>query len=157
MPNRNRGRVLRFPRADSVFRQRIPDLRDSRPTARDTLVALLADFGLKPKYRIDSGGVKRALLSDDMTIVNCTDPDLYARMGKPSAAIALKVRDPWAAARKAATTLKGSGYEAEILGELDSDVPNGAMVFVKTNVLEGGMLVFRRHFLRMGKKPPKWR
>jgi hypothetical protein len=124
--------------------------------ARDDVAELLRRFGLKPRYRIDSGGVKRVLMADNTTIINYTDPDQWARMGSPAAGLAIRVRNPLRAAQEAVDMLMRMGYEAEILGELDTEVPPGAMVFVRTNAFVGTVLVFRRHFFQMGKTPPKW-
>jgi hypothetical protein len=123
---------------------------------RDAVVKVLAHFGLKPRYRIDSREVSRALMSDNQTIVNYTTDPLWETMGRPAAGLALTVKNPAQAAASAVSMLRGAGFEAEVLGELDPDVPKGAMVFVKTNALEATLLVFRRHFFKMGKRPPRW-
>lgn len=126
--------------------------------ARDAVVEMLSQFGLKPRYRIDSdsGGVYRALMSDNTTIINYMKPDQWNAMGSPSAGLAITVRNPNHAAQAAVEMLRKSGYEAEVQGEFDSDVPAGAMVSVQTNAFVGTVLIFRRHFFKMGPRPPKW-
>lgn len=125
--------------------------------ARNAIVNVLAHFGLQPRFQMDSQDIKRALMADNITVINATSPKNWEAMGKPAAGLALTVQDPKAAANKAVEMLAEAGYTAENLGEMDSDVPAGAMTFVKTNALEGTILVFRKHFFKMGPKPPKWK
>jgi hypothetical protein len=128
--------------------------RDLR--ARNAMVEMLSVFGLKPRFRIDSSSFKRILMSDNLTVINHTDPELWESMGSPAAGLAIVVKNPVAAARAAAWALEDRGYSSQVLGELDTDVPPGTMVFVKTNALMGTVLVFRRHFFKLGKRPPKY-
>jgi hypothetical protein len=123
----------------------------------NSVVQVLAKLGLKPRFRIFSKSIKRAVMADNTTIINCTtDLSLWEKMGKPAAGLALKVRNPQKSANEAASLLRRQGFEAENLGQLDPDVPRGAMFFVRTDAFNGTILVFRKHFLKMGPKPPHW-
>lgn len=130
-------------------------------TARDehalrTMVEVLRPY-LKPRYRIDGPDISRVLMSDNMTVINYQDTKLRERMGNAAAGLAVVDRHPQRAAERAVTALREGGYEAEILGELLRDVPRGSMVVVSTNALTDTVLLFRKHFFRMGKRPPKYR
>jgi hypothetical protein len=125
--------------------------------ARDAIVEVLAGFGLKPRFRIDSSKVKRAALNDNATVINWTEPALWEQMGRPAAGIAVVSRNPERSAKAAIETLKSRGFASQYLGELDESVPQGAMVFVRTEALAGSVLVFRKHLLKMGPRPQRWR
>src|SRR5579864_9268374 len=61
----------------------------------NSVVRVLADLGLRPRFRIFSTSIKRAVMADNVTIINCTtDSDLWKRMGMPAAALALVKRQP---------------------------------------------------------------
>lgn len=109
-----------------------------------------------PRYRLDSSTVQRTLMADGMTVLNYPLPELHEQMGRPNAALAVKTKDPILAARQAVDYFAQQGFNAVVLGELDSTVPSGAMVFVATDAMPGIMLVFRKHVLKMGKRPSKW-
>jgi len=95
-------------------------------------------------------------MDDGYTVLNCTSPELMKQMDHPAAGLALRVKDPTRAAQDAVAYLRRQGFEATVLGELDPDVPAGAMVFVATDALPQIMLVFRKHVLKMGKRPVRW-
>jgi hypothetical protein len=88
---------------------------------------VLPAFGLFPRFRVDSNQVLRALMSDNTTVVNYTAEEQWARMGKPAAGLAFVVRNPVQAALQAVTLLREAGFQADVLGELDTDVPSGSM------------------------------
>jgi hypothetical protein len=121
------------------------------------VVELLEYFGVKPRYEINSTDIQRVAMADGVTIINTSTPELSATMGNPTAGIALVVKDPQAAAYDAKALLDRQGYATKILGELDPDVPKGAMVFVSTEALPGVLLVFRRHVTKMGNRPSRYR
>jgi hypothetical protein len=122
------------------------------PEAKATIIALLGQHGYKPRFRLDTEGVERAIFWDG-TIVNYTHPDLFERLGRPAAAIGLVVGDPVASALDAVRLLRGRGFEATMIEGAEPGLP---IVFVTTNALNGSVLVFRKHVLKMGSPPPAW-
>jgi hypothetical protein len=97
--------------------------------------------------------VERAILWDG-TIINCTRPELFERLGRPGSAIGLVVSDPVASARDAVRELRGRGFEATMIEEVE---PGQAIVFVTTDALTSGVLAFRKHVLRLGIQPQAWK
>jgi hypothetical protein len=122
--------------------------------AKDAVVELLGQQGRKPRFRLDSDEVERAIFWDG-TIVNYTHPELFERLGRPAAAIGFVVHDPVAAALDAVRLLQGRGFEAAMIEGAEPGLP---IVFVTTDALNGSVLVFRKHVIRMGApQPPRWK
>jgi hypothetical protein len=63
------------------------------------------------------------------------------------------VPDPERAARNAAQLLEVAGFEATVIRDTEPGLP---IAFVTTNALVSGALVFRKHVLKMGQRPPAW-
>lgn len=124
--------------------------------AQVAVVDLLSEFGLPPRFRLDTTQVKRALMRDGVTIINVTDQELLSRMGNPGAGLALVVDDPLVAARVAKLFLEDRQFTAEILEDADPDAPSNSLVFLRSDAFGGWILVFRKHVIKMGPKPPKW-
>ena len=80
-------------------------------------------------------------------------PQMSEVLGNPAGALGFVFNDPERAAREAAQILKGAGFEAEVIRNAEPGLP---IAFVKTNALTNGALVFRKHVLKMGQKPPAW-
>lgn len=120
--------------------------------AKATIVELLGRHGRTPRYRIDSEDVERAVFWDG-TIVNYTRPELFERLGRPAAAMGFVAGDPVAAALDAVRLLRGRGFEAQMIEGAEPGLP---IVFVTTSALNGSVLVFRKHVLKMGPPPPRW-
>ena len=116
------------------------------------LERLMELFGHRPRFRIDSDNVERTVFSNG-TILNRPHPQMAARLGEPAGALGFVVPDPERAGREAAQLLNASGFEAEVLLDAEPGLP---IAFVKTNALLSGALVFRKHVLKMGQKPPAW-
>jgi hypothetical protein len=125
----------------------------SSPDAMFAVVDLLARHGHRPRFRADGEGVDRAILWDG-TIINYTHPELFERLGRPAAAIGLVAADPVAAAMDAVAFFRERGYQA---GMIEGAEPGLPIVFVTTDALNGSVLVFRKHVLRMGRPPERWR
>lgn len=123
----------------------------SRP-ALAALERLMQKFGHRPRFRIDSDQVDRTIFSNG-TIINHPHPQMSAALGNPGGALGFVVRDQNGAARESAQLLEAAGFHAEVILDAEPGLP---IAFVKTNALIGGALVFRRHLLKMGKKPPAW-
>lgn len=123
----------------------------SRP-ALAALERLMQAFGHNPRFRIDSDQVDRTVFSNG-TIINHPHSKISATLGNPGGALGFVVGDPDGAARESAQLLQEAGFEAEVILDAEPGLP---IAFVRTNALIGGALVFRKHVLRMGQKPPAW-
>lgn len=124
----------------------------SSPAALAALERLMQNFGHRPRFRIDSDQVDRTVFSNG-TIINHPHAQISDVLGKPGGALGFVVDDPQGAARESAQLLEAAGFRAEVILDAEPGLP---IVFVKTNALIGGAVVFRKHVLKMGKKPPAW-
>lgn len=116
------------------------------------LERLMISFGHRPRFRIDSDTVERTVFSNG-TIINRPHPHMLTDLGSPAAALGFVVADHERAARSAAQLLTSAGFQAEVLLDAEPGLP---IAFVKTDALMSGALVFRKHVLKMGQKPPSW-
>jgi hypothetical protein len=121
-------------------------------TALIALERLMQTFGHKPRFRIDSAEVDRTVFSNG-TIINSPHPQMSATLGNPGGALGFVVDDPDRAARESARLLQNAGFEAEVILNAEPGLP---IAFVKTNAMISSALVFRKHVLKMGQKPPAW-
>ncbi len=116
------------------------------------LERLMQKFGHIPRFRIDSDQVDRTVFSNG-TIINHPHSQISATLGNPGGALGFVVGDPDRAARESAQLLEAAGFQAEVILDAEPGLP---ITFVRTDALVGGVLVFRKHVLKMGKKPPAW-
>lgn len=116
------------------------------------LERLMQKFGHIPRFRIDSDEVERTVFSNG-TIINHPHPQITATLGNPGGALGFVVDDPDRAARESAQLLQAAGFQAEVILNAEPGLP---IAFVKTNALISSALVFRKHVLKMGQKPPAW-
>jgi hypothetical protein len=116
------------------------------------LEQLMQLFGHRPRFRIDSDNVERTVFSNG-TIINRPHPQMSAALGEPAGALGFVVPDPERAAREAVRLLEAAGLQASVILDAEPGLP---IAFVKTNALVSGALVFRKHVLKMGQKPPSW-
>jgi hypothetical protein len=124
-------------------------------SSRPALVALerlMQQFGSSPRFRIDSDQVDRTVFSNG-TIINHPHPQISATLGNPGGGFGVVVSDPDRAARESAQLLQEAGFHAEVILDAEPGLP---IAFVKTDALISGALVFRKHVLKMGQKPPAW-
>ncbi len=121
-------------------------------TALVALERIMQMFGHRPRFRIDSDQVDRTVFSNG-TIINHPHLQISTALGRPGGALGFVVRDPDRAARDAAQLLEAAGFEAEVILDAEPGLP---IAFVKTDALISGTLVFRKHLLKMGEKPPVW-
>jgi len=134
-----------------------PD-RDYHVFSASSLAALVAleqlmqTFGHRPRFRIDSNEVDRTVFSNG-TIINHPHAQISDVLGRPGGALGFVVRDPVGAARESARLLEAAGFRAEVILDAEPGLP---IAFVKTDALISGALVFRKHVLAMGQKPPAW-
>lgn len=124
----------------------------SSVSALAALERIMELFGHRPRFRIDSDNVERTVFSNG-TIINRPHPQMAAQLGDPAGALGFVVPDPERAARAAAQVLVASGFQAAVILDAEPGLP---ITFVKTNALVSGALVFRKHVLKMGQKPPAW-
>jgi hypothetical protein len=119
------------------------------------LVALekvMQEHGIRPRFRIDSENVDRTVFGNG-TIINNPHSEMTARLKSPAGALGFVVKDPVKAAQSTAEGLRRSGFEAEVVLDAEPGLP---IAFVTTNALRGTAIVFRRHVLKMGGRPPSW-
>ena len=124
----------------------------SSPPALAALERLMQNFGHRPRFRIDTDQVDRTVFSNG-TIINHPHSQISEALGKLGGALGFVVSDPNGAARESAQILEAAGFQAEVILDAEPGLP---IAFVKTNALISGALVFRKHVLKMGKKPPDW-
>ena len=120
------------------------------PAAKAAVVELLAQYGVRERFQVNTTGVLRSIMWDG-TIINCPDPEVTRRLGSPRASIGLVSPDPALSAAQAATFLKTRGFEAEVVLDAEPDLP---IAFVVTNVFSGTVLNFRKHVIHMPRPQP---
>ena len=116
------------------------------------LEQLMRTLGHRPRFRIDSDEVDRTVFSNG-AIINHPHPRIAAVLGEPGGALGFVVPDPERAAREAAQLLEAAGFQAAVILDAEPGLP---ITFVKTSALVSGALVFRKHVLKMGRRPPAW-
>lgn len=116
------------------------------------LEELMQLHGHVPRFRVDSDDVERTIFSNG-TIVNHPRQAMLDRLGQPSAALGFVVVDPEHAAREAVELFRRNGFTAELILDAEPGLP---IAFVTTDALSGSAIVFRKHILQMGQKPPAW-
>lgn len=124
-------------------------------SSAEALVAMedvMQSLGQRPRFRADSPNVQRTIFASG-TIINQPDPRMLAQLGSPGAALGFVVDDPDATARQIAKQLQAHGFQATSIHGAEPGLP---IAFVRTDALSGSALVFRKHVLRMGKKPDAW-
>jgi hypothetical protein len=116
------------------------------------LEELMQLHGHEPRFRVDSDDVERTIFSNG-TIINHPRESMLDRLGEPGAALGFVVADPEQAARETADLFRRSGFSAELILNAEPGLP---ITFVATDALSGSIIVFRKHILKMGQKPPAW-
>lgn len=122
------------------------------PEAKTAIVEVLARNGLRERFRVDTDGALRSILSDG-TIINWSAPEVTRRVGGATSAIGLVADDPAARAADAAAVLRARGFSADVVLDADPGLP---VVFVLTDAMPGTALNFRPHVIHMPRpaKPP---
>ena len=121
----------------------------SSPEAKDTVVELLAQHGIKERFQADSSGIRRSIMWDG-TIINHAPPEVVEKLGGAVASIGLVAADPATSANDAAEFLRARGFEAKVVLDAEPAIP---IAFVVTNAMAGTVLNFRKHLIHM--PPPK--
>jgi len=111
---------------------------------------LLAQYGVRERFQANSSGVLRSIVWDG-TVINYPDPAVVLRLGAATASIGLVADDPVAAAHAAAAFLTTRGFSAEVVLDVEPELP---IAFVVSNVFAGTVLNFRKHLTQMP-RPPK--
>jgi hypothetical protein len=116
------------------------------------LEELMRSHGHAPRFRIDTDDVERTVFTNG-TIINHPHAPMFERLGRPGGALGFVVSDPEQAARAAVRLFEENGFDAEAVLDAEPGLP---ITFVKTNALSGSAIVFRKHVLKMGRRPPAW-
>ena len=122
---------------------RLFGVQDER--AAQTLVAILAENGLKKKWAFDAGPTHQIVMDDNMTVIAWFDE---AASKLPKNAISVAVDDPRNSAARAAMILLTKEYKASFSQPM-KDLPDNTLWLVETDAMLGGGLVFRRPFWKM--------
>jgi hypothetical protein len=115
------------------------------PDAKAALVALLAQYGVRERFEVNTSGVLRSIMWDG-TIINLPDPAIVRRLGGATASIGLVVADPASSAGEAAAFLKARGFSAEVVLDAEPELP---IAFVVSNAFSGTVLNFRKHVIHL--------
>jgi hypothetical protein len=115
------------------------------PEAKETMVALLEQHGLKERFQFNSSGVLRSILWDG-TIINFSPPDVRGKLNAAAASIGLVAKDPVASANSAADFLRSRGFQASVILDAEPELP---IAFVVTNAMSGTVLNFRKHVIHL--------
>ncbi len=113
--------------------------------AQDAIVELLAQHGLKQRFRGDTPGVRRAILWDGFTIISCPEPWVKDKLGGTAGSIGIVVKEPVAAAEAAARFLRAKGFTATVVTDAEPEIPICHLV---TDALLGVALNFRKHAVK---------
>lgn len=109
------------------------------------IVELLERHGIRERFRVDTSGIRRSIMWDG-TIINLPPPEIRAKLGNAAASIGLVAADPEAAAREAAEFLRSRGFSAELVPDVEPDLP---IAFVVTDAFAGTVLNFRKHMIHL--------
>ena len=115
------------------------------PEAKAAVVALMARHGVPERFRADSSGVLRSILWDG-TIINCSPPEMTARIDGATSCIGLVAADPEAAAKDAAAFLQSRGFTARVVADFEPGLP---IAFVLSDAMHGTVINFRKHLVHM--------
>jgi hypothetical protein len=113
--------------------------------AKAAIVGLLSEHGLKERFQFNSSGILRSIMWDG-TIINCSPPDVLAKLNSPGASIGLVAVDPVASADQAAQYLRSRGFDAHVVLDAEPELP---IAFVVTNAMSCTVLNFRKHVIHL--------
>jgi hypothetical protein len=120
------------------------------PQAKDAIVALLAQHGLRERFQFNTDGVVRSILWDG-TIINHSSAEVAQKLGSASSSIGLVADDPVASANHAAEFLRSRGFEARVVLDAEPELP---IAFVVSNAMPGTVINFRKHVIHLPKPQP---
>ncbi|MGB0132463.1 hypothetical protein [Dokdonella sp.] len=113
--------------------------------AKDAVVALLAEHGIRERFQFNTGGVQRSIMWDG-TIINHSSPEVLQKLVGATSSIGLVTSDPAASAQRAARFLKARGFEARVVLDAEPDLP---IAFVLSDAMPGTVINFRKHVIHL--------
>jgi hypothetical protein len=122
----------------------------SSPQAKEAVVSLLAQHGIKPRFEFNTEGVQRTILWDG-TIINHSSAAVTQKLGAATSSIGLVADNPSASAQRAAEFLQSRGFEAHVVLDAEPELP---IAFVVSNAMPGTVLNFRKHVIHLPKPQP---
>lgn len=117
----------------------------SSTEGKNAVVELLALYGVKERFQVNTGGVRRSIMWDG-TIINLPSDEVSQKLNFPAASIGLVVDNPEASARAAADFLRSKGLTAEVILDAEPELP---IAFVTTDAMVGTVLNFRKHVIHL--------
>ena len=120
------------------------------PQAKDAVVSLLAQHGLRERFQFNTDGVVRSILWDG-TIINHSSAEVAQKLGSASSSIGIVADDPVASANEAAEFLRSRGFEASVVLDAEPGLP---IAFVVSNAMPGTVINFRKHVIHLPKPQP---
>ncbi len=102
--------------------------------------------GKKSLYTFDSGDIHQTILADGFTSIHY----ITRKPANISAcAVSLAVKNPSVSAHEAIRLLQSEGFTANIVENIETNLPPNHLVPVASNAFDGWVLVFRRPLLKM--------
>ena len=120
------------------------------PVAKQVVVELLEQHGLRERFQADSSGILRSIMWDG-TIINQTDAVVRARLGNATSSIGLVSKDPVASANAAAEFLTARGFTAQVVLDVEPELP---IAFLVTDAFLGTVINFRKHMIHLPRPRP---
>lgn len=120
------------------------------PEAKEAVVELLGQHGLKERFQANSSGILRSIMWDG-TIINQPDAAVRAKLGNPTSSIGLVSKDPVASANAAAEFLRSRGFAAQVVLDVEPELP---IAFVVSDVFLGTVINFRKHMIHLPRPQP---
>ena len=120
------------------------------PKAKDAVVALLAQHGLRERFQFNTDGVVRSILWDG-TIINHASAEVAQKLGSASSSIGIVADDPVASAKHAADFLRSQGFEASVVLDAEPELP---IAFVVSDAMLGTVINFRKHVIHLPTPQP---
>ena len=112
---------------------------------KEAIVELLAMYGIKERFRADTGGVRRSIMWDG-TIINLPSDHVSEKLNSAVASIGLVAKDPTASAKAAANFLRSRGFTAEVVLDAEPELP---IAFVTTDAMKATVINFRKHMIHL--------
>jgi hypothetical protein len=119
--------------------------------ARQTVLRVLSEMGLKERFTFDAGPTHQTLMWDGYTVLNHIDENALELNRLPANAISIPTKDPRSAAEKAASILKAANHTAVIVEVTDAVLRPNHLIVLESDAFKNWVLVFRRHVFRMPK------
>jgi hypothetical protein len=118
--------------------------------AKDAVVALLAEHGVRERFQFNTDGVLRSIMWDG-TIINHSSPGVLQKLGSATASIGLVATNPEASANLAAAFLRSRGFQARVVLDAEPDLP---IAFVVSDAMPATVINFRKHVIHLPRPQP---